>query len=202
MTDYVSALPGTTVNPYRGAAYATYGGIGADGNPITDLYGKDSASVSPQLDKDAFLKLLVAQLRYQDPLNPSDPGDFIATTAQFTTIEELQKISSQAATSAMNSNLTLAGAMVGRQVAVIGPSGDLMAVAVLRALVVGGEVLLVTDKGQITLDQIVEIGGYLEPETPYPPPASDPGPGDTTSTDPDSADPEGSSAEPDGDPEP
>jgi flagellar basal-body rod modification protein FlgD len=45
-------------------------------------------------DKDTFLKLLVAQLSNQDPLNPVEDKEFIAQLAQFTSVEELQKISS------------------------------------------------------------------------------------------------------------
>ncbi|MDR1947463.1 MAG: hypothetical protein LBQ51_09920 [Desulfovibrio sp.] len=43
-------------------------------------------------DKDTFLKLLVAQLSNQDPLNPVEDKEFIAQLAQFTTVEELQNI--------------------------------------------------------------------------------------------------------------
>ncbi|MDR2162226.1 MAG: flagellar hook assembly protein FlgD [Desulfovibrio sp.] len=45
-------------------------------------------------DKDMFLKLLIAQLTHQDPLNPVEDKEFIAQLAQFTSVEELQKISS------------------------------------------------------------------------------------------------------------
>ncbi|MDR1685524.1 MAG: flagellar hook assembly protein FlgD [Desulfovibrio sp.] len=45
-------------------------------------------------DKDTFLKLLVAQLTHQDPLNPVEDKEFIAQLAQFTTVEELQNINS------------------------------------------------------------------------------------------------------------
>ncbi len=45
-------------------------------------------------DKDTFLKLLVAQLTHQDPLNPVEDKEFIAQLAQFTSVEELQKINS------------------------------------------------------------------------------------------------------------
>lgn len=43
-------------------------------------------------DKDTFLKLLVAQLTHQDPLNPVEDKEFIAQLAQFTTVEELQNM--------------------------------------------------------------------------------------------------------------
>lgn len=46
-----------------------------------------------QLDGDAFLKLLVAQLRYQNPLAPNDSNAMLEQTAQFTTVETLQAIS-------------------------------------------------------------------------------------------------------------
>lgn len=43
-------------------------------------------------DKEMFLKLLVAQLSHQDPLNPQEDKEFIAQLAQFTSLEELQNI--------------------------------------------------------------------------------------------------------------
>jgi len=45
-----------------------------------------------QTDKDMFLKLLVAQLTHQDPLNPVEDKEFIAQLAQFTQVEEMQNI--------------------------------------------------------------------------------------------------------------
>lgn len=45
------------------------------------------------LGSDAFLKLMVAQLRYQNPLEPTDGTQFLQQTAQFTTVEALQTIS-------------------------------------------------------------------------------------------------------------
>ncbi|HWQ31700.1 MAG TPA: flagellar hook capping FlgD N-terminal domain-containing protein [Blastocatellia bacterium] len=43
-------------------------------------------------DKDTFLKLLVAQLKNQDPLNPQDGAAFVAQLAQFNSVEQLISI--------------------------------------------------------------------------------------------------------------
>ena len=45
-------------------------------------------------DKNTFLKLLVAQLTHQDPLNPTEDKEFVAQLAQFTSLEQLQAINS------------------------------------------------------------------------------------------------------------
>ena len=59
------------------------------------LNGAHRAPTEPKkdLDKDAFLKILVAQLTYQDPLNPMDDKDFVAQLAQFSSLEQLTNIS-------------------------------------------------------------------------------------------------------------
>lgn len=42
-----------------------------------------------ELGKDAFLRLLVTQLQYQDPLSPIEDREFIAQLAQFTALEQM-----------------------------------------------------------------------------------------------------------------
>lgn len=45
------------------------------------------------LDKDAFLQLLVTQMQYQDPLNPGDSTEYMAQLAQYSSLEATMNIS-------------------------------------------------------------------------------------------------------------
>ena len=69
--------------------------IWADINSIksADQKPRVQADRRSALDKDAFLKLLLTELKYQDPLNPTDDKAFIAQMAQFSSLEQMQNMS-------------------------------------------------------------------------------------------------------------
>jgi len=76
-----------------------------------------------QLGKDAFLKLLVAQMQNQDPLNPQSNEEFVAQLSQFTQVEQLMDLSSQfdGMYMAMNSvNNTSMTQLLGKEVVAVG----------------------------------------------------------------------------------
>lgn len=54
--------------------------------------GKPAEVSKGSLGKDDFLKLLVTQLQYQDPLNPTDNTQFVAQLAQFSSLEGLTNL--------------------------------------------------------------------------------------------------------------
>jgi len=62
--------------------------------PSTTSSGSTS-STGDQFGQDTFLKLLVAQLKYQDPQSPADPTQFLSQTAQFTMVEKLADLATQ-----------------------------------------------------------------------------------------------------------
>jgi len=72
-----------------------------------------------EMGRNEFLKLLVAQLENQDPTKPQDNGEFVAQLAQFSSLEESQKMSASFAgfASAFQSTQHLqATSLVGRPV--------------------------------------------------------------------------------------
>jgi flagellar hook assembly protein FlgD len=58
-----------------------------------------SSAVAPTaargMGQDAFLKLLVEQLKHQDPLSPQDSAQFVAQLAQFNSLEQLISINAR-----------------------------------------------------------------------------------------------------------
>ena len=53
---------------------------------------KSKKSADSSLDKDAFLQLLVAQMKYQDPLEPTSNTEYISQFATFSELEEMQNL--------------------------------------------------------------------------------------------------------------
>jgi flagellar basal-body rod modification protein FlgD len=68
------------------------------------------------LGKDDFLKLMVAQLQHQDPMNPMQDSDMMGQMASFSTLEQITNMA--AANDTIASNLTSTGAigLIGRTV--------------------------------------------------------------------------------------
>lgn len=64
---------------------------------------------SSGMDKDAFLQLLVAQMKYQDPLEPTSNTEYISQYATFSQVEQLQNM-------AATVELSRASSMVGKLV--------------------------------------------------------------------------------------
>jgi flagellar basal-body rod modification protein FlgD len=84
-TEGTSAVYGTLPTPQVTGTTGT----GSSGN------GLAASAPTSTSDKDMFLQLLVAQMKYQDPMNPTDSAQFLAQSAQFTSLEKMQSVADQ-----------------------------------------------------------------------------------------------------------
>lgn len=82
-----------------------------DGKLVTNTQEtKETSSAGKNsLDKDAFLQLLVAQMKYQDPLEPTSNTEYISQYATFSELEQMQNMSS-------SMTLSRASELVGKEV--------------------------------------------------------------------------------------
>ncbi len=91
-------------------------------NPVSTIQtgsvpsSTDSTGSTNQINQDTFLKLLVAQMKYQNPLSPTDSTAFLTQTAQFTTVSTLQQIEKDQQAIQHTNQLLAANGMVGRGV--------------------------------------------------------------------------------------
>lgn len=97
-------------------------------DPVTGTTGAGVAGAGKStMGKDDFLKLMIEQLKNQDPLNPMDGSEYAAQLAQFSSLEQLSNLNS-AVQESMNANYqltqsinnSLMAAMVGKEVKVAG----------------------------------------------------------------------------------
>lgn len=84
---------------------------------------KVTTSGDNELGKNQFMELMIAQMENQNPLEPQDNGQFISQLAEFSSLEEMQKLSGSVqsfATQYQSTQALQASAMVGRTVLVPG----------------------------------------------------------------------------------
>lgn len=86
-----------------------------------------AATDNSTLDKDAFLKLMIAQLQNQDPLEPLDGTDYSAQLAQFSSLEQMQNINDTLNMSldanyllSQSINSTMTASLIGKEVKIAG----------------------------------------------------------------------------------
>jgi flagellar basal-body rod modification protein FlgD len=84
---------------------------GTSGGAQTSTTKTDAENAS--LNYDDFLNLMVAQLRNQDPLNPTDSTQYMSQIAQFSTVEQGIKTNSKLDQLLTNSNISQASTMIG-----------------------------------------------------------------------------------------
>jgi flagellar basal-body rod modification protein FlgD len=75
-----------------------------------------------ELGKNDFLKLMIAQLKSQDPLQPTDSTAYLGQLAQFTQLEQVTNLAQSSQQSAASQRVAQAVALIGHTVSGTDPS--------------------------------------------------------------------------------
>src|SRR5689334_427300 len=96
---------------------------GATGPGYVTNNASSSADRPDQMGSDMFLKLLVAEMKYQDPSSPMSTSDMMAQTATLTQTQSLQQIAQQNTQLVALQRSLAAGALVGQTVSYTSSDG-------------------------------------------------------------------------------
>jgi flagellar basal-body rod modification protein FlgD len=110
-----------------------------------------------ELTKDAFLQLLVAQLRYQDPTAPMDSASFMAQTSQLTSVEKLTELATTSRSAFDVQQRLGAASLVGRQVSWTTEDGGSAHGTVGAVTFTSGSPVLRVGETDLPLDQITAV---------------------------------------------
>ena len=114
-----------------------------------------AAGPPDSLDYDAFLKLLIAQMKNQDPTKPTDPSQFVAQLASFSSVEQAIKTNNKLDTMMTSLALTQAEGFIGRRVA--SEDGSIVGTVAGMRVISGGAVAILTDGRELPLGAGVTV---------------------------------------------
>lgn len=114
-------------------------------------------------DKQMFLELLVAQLRYQDPLNPTSSADFLAQTAQFSTLESVQQMTSYTGELLASQLAFGASGLVGRKVSYADADGQTVTGTVDQVTFGSTGPRLTVDGVEISINDLISVTNDTTP---------------------------------------
>ena len=145
-------MPVTDVTNYTSAS-----SIAGTTTTSTSTTKAITTATNDTLGKDAFLKLLIAELSNQDPLNPMEDREFVSQMATFSSLEQMQNMNITLETMA-EANKFSAVQYIGKAVAFT--KGEDAEAAQVAAVVnhvwfdPGGKVILDTTEGEVNLEDV------------------------------------------------
>lgn len=139
----------TDVNNYTNLANIT-----TTSTTSTQSSSAMTTATNDTLGKDAFLRLLIAELSNQDPLNPMEDREFVSQMATFSSLEQMQNMN-KTLESMAEANKFSAVQYIGKAVAFTNEEGKQVAAIVTNVWFdPDGSTILETTEGEVNLGDV------------------------------------------------
>lgn len=125
--------------------------------PVTSSTTKQETKTTGGLGSQDFMKLLIAQLRNQDPLQPMEDKEFITQMAQFDSLEAMQSMNKSIQALTLSSMLSQAGSLLGTEIEANTKDGKVVGVVTGVSVADGEAVLEVGDK-KVPMTAVQRVG--------------------------------------------
>src|SRR6188768_346376 len=130
--------------------------------PVSAASTATSASPAANLGLQDFLKILLTQLSYQDPLKPMDNQEFMAQIAQFTSLEQTQQLNEKLDQLITNQAALQSVGLIGRTVDIQTSTGQVTGTVASLALQGESPMISVSTSGgtvisDVSLSQILSV---------------------------------------------
>jgi flagellar basal-body rod modification protein FlgD len=135
-------------------------------SPVNSVFGYSTPTMTSSssnqatngMGKDTFMKLLVAQMSNQNPMEPTDDKEMIAQMTQFSTLEQITNMATESTKSATASQMSQAVNLLGRTVTYLDTDGNKQTGTVDQVSMVNGAPnLTVGGNDGITTSQITQV---------------------------------------------
>jgi flagellar basal-body rod modification protein FlgD len=96
------------------------------------------------LGKDSFLKLLLTQLKYQDPTRPMEDKEFISQMAQFSSLEQMSNINKEMKNLVQSSKSAEAYSILGRDIEAYDPKQQKTIIGTVNSVFYKGDEIMIS----------------------------------------------------------
>lgn len=125
---------------------------------VTSSTANSSTTSATTVDYDTFLKLLVAEMKNQDPTDPTDPTEYMAQFAQFSTVEQAIQTNTKLDSLLSASALAQADGLIGRTASFIATDGTEVSSEIIGVnIITGGATATLADGTSVLLGPGVTI---------------------------------------------
>ncbi|MCL2156384.1 MAG: flagellar hook assembly protein FlgD [Leptospirales bacterium] len=110
------------------------------------------------LGKDSFLKLLVTELRHQDPTKPMEDKEFIAQMAQFSSLEQMSNINKEMRNLVQSSKSAEAYSILGRDIEAYDPKQQKAITGTVNSVFYkGDEIMIVVGDDHVSMADVHSV---------------------------------------------